>query len=1230
MAKTFGIDTDNVRTLNELKETALSGELKGNIDLYNAKGTASANFVNQDNENLKTQEANLNSSLLAQLDSVGQVEVQKRATTAVSAKMQYSESIGWFKKLLAEMGGKDVYTDKEKYLKAYEKEYNKTLALELEKYQIEQKSAGIDTKKRDSISAVFNNILGNSKIDTSGPLDDMLAKINSAKAALAQSESDSGSETTTSNEKATESEVANLELELDRYYKLENILKTIEKRYSELSDAKDAAYGKDRLKIMEQEEKLLAEKAATTKQYIAALRQEQSETRATLANSGFGFDANGDISNLNEKLKAMQANANSLTGDAKESAIDAVQKMQDVAERYQEITFDLIPDKQETLNEIKKTLSDLESEKIDYKVKLVVDKEDFKNQVLDVVKEMQDSYADLDEKAKIAGKSMSSAMSMVSYWKSMIAEVSKNTKLTDADRQEKLDDYNSKLLGAVSDARAGYEDLQSAQADFVSQSIDAIDKVNDRYENIISKASTLAEKTKDLYGPQAYDKIAEYYGVQEDAINSQIANLQESQKLLIKYRDSIEEGSEAWESANDKINEMGDAISEAILGKLDLIQQKFDNFTDSLFNSFDKMFGVDGLSGAVDDFDDLIAKQNKYFSNFDKFTTISTEIKKVNDQIAATNDPEKARILAKYRDKELASLLEQEKITQDDYDRAQKIYDIKLKELALQERQDAKRTAQLVRDQNGNMTYEYVRTESEDASEDLKELQEQKDSLYDFDSDKIKDAAKGVYDVISQYQSDLAALKDKGLSTEDYQEELKKMLVEAESDVKDKTDEMNKWISNAAKDGMDSLKTMVSSGTVTPDQLGVDQNIMNSIFAGMDDGSLAVQDMLSGSYSDFANSLGMSSEDLAGTMDKILQLIMGDNLDIAQAMTDASNKWTSSAQGNVDELGNAYREYMNIANGVLGDYNSSTGDLNNLLNDTNNASRQVTGTINSQTEAMLNAQKQNENTTKSVQDLQNALIGNNGASGLYGSMVQLQNTMNGELQPSYINTGAETDILSGKTYVSAQSYEAMANTAHTAYGQVNSFRDEPTKKAMGSIDQITTKTTGTANAFTDTANDAATAKRSIQDFSSVIQTLQGYGAYKVTSGPTKPVGMASGGYTGTWDHSTNNSEGRLAVLHEKELVLNSQDTENLLSAVNMQRSLMESIKGRGTSSTINTVRNIDNSIKNLQSDNSKTQTIEQQITLAPTFPNAQNRSEIEGALQGLLVKATTYVGKTTN
>ena len=47
----------------------------------------------------------------------------------------------------------------------------------------------------------------------------------------------------------------------------------------------------------------------------------------------------------------------------------------------------------------------------------------------------------------------------------------------------------------------------------------------------------------------------------------------------------------------------------------------------------------------------------------------------------------------------------------------------------------------------------------------------------------------------------------------------------------------------------------------------------------------------------------------------------------------------------------------------------------------------------------------------------------------------------------------------------------------------------------------------------------------------------------------------TGGYTGSWG-----PEGRLAMLHQKEIVLNAHDTKNLLDTVSIVRSIVDQIE----------------------------------------------------------------------
>ena len=170
-----------------------------------------------------------------------------------------------------------------------------------------------------------------------------------------------------------------------------------------------------------------------------------------------------------------------------------------------------------------------------------------------------------------------------------------------------------------------------------------------------------------------------------------------------------------------------------------------------------------------------------------------------------------------------------------------------------------------------------------------------------------------------------------------------------------------------------------------------------------------------------------------------------------------------------------------------------------------------------------------------------------------------------------------------------------------------------------------------------------------------------------------PAQYDTGGYTGSWG-----SDGKLAVLHEKELVLNKEDTSKLLDAIEVIRamnadsnenlilSLLASIKeSAGSSININyegldkanSFKNnhedllqtyVDNSILKINNyiervmeqsaesikqlfnktmDMNKEPQIEQKVEIYADFPNADDTQEIKDALLGLTNAASQYVLK---
>lgn len=113
-----------------------------------------------------------------------------------------------------------------------------------------------------------------------------------------------------------------------------------------------------------------------------------------------------------------------------------------------------------------------------------------------------------------------------------------------------------------------------------------------------------------------------------------------------------------------------------------------------------------------------------------------------------------------------------------------------------------------------------------------------------------------------------------------------------------------------------------------------------------------------------------------------------------------------------------------------------------------------------------------------------------------------------------------------------------------------------------------------------------------------------------------PKGFDTGGYTGSWG-----AEGRMAMLHQKELVLNAQDTENFLLATNILRDIVSKIELASLSSMLNTNIISQGLTQNLGNN------FEQNVVIHAEFPDATNHSEIEEAFNNLLNRASQFANR---
>ena len=115
----------------------------------------------------------------------------------------------------------------------------------------------------------------------------------------------------------------------------------------------------------------------------------------------------------------------------------------------------------------------------------------------------------------------------------------------------------------------------------------------------------------------------------------------------------------------------------------------------------------------------------------------------------------------------------------------------------------------------------------------------------------------------------------------------------------------------------------------------------------------------------------------------------------------------------------------------------------------------------------------------------------------------------------------------------------------------------------------------------------------------------------------------TGGYTGEWsDGDPEAKNGKIAWLHSKEMVLNEDDTRNILVAVEAVRDMTASIKNGALSGLASSFLNNTGVIQ------PQVENVDQTVSITAEFPNATDANDIREAILGLSEQAFQYAHRT--
>ena len=263
-----------------------------------------------------------------------------------------------------------------------------------------------------------------------------------------------------------------------------------------------------------------------------------------------------------------------------------------------------------------------------------------------------------------------------------------------------------------------------------------------------SYAGTIKDYYQTLTNNSAYSyelSVAKMRDAQQEYDRVMALGAKASKEQLDTVRANLESATEeVASSAESWMESIKTQFSETLQATIDEFSMKASGMD---FNTMSQAWELENAIG-----DRYLDEVNEAYAR-DK---LNREIQKSideTDNIAAQNKLIKTRIEI---EEELTKVKERQgKLSQYDIDRANALYDLTLKQIALEEAQQTANKMKLTRDAMGNYTYQYV-ADQEAISKAEEELAAAQNELYNIDKDRKQELIDEWFSKMSDYQSKMS------------------------------------------------------------------------------------------------------------------------------------------------------------------------------------------------------------------------------------------------------------------------------------------------------------------------------------------------------------------------------------------------------------------------------------------------------------------------------------------
>lgn len=1101
-----------------------------------------------------------------------------------------------------------------------------------------------------------------------------------AKSSGGVSKSSTPSKNKSSGNKKEKKEKKSAEKETERYHEITALIEDYTRELDKAGKAKDRAFGPKKLKAMQAEIAAQAQLNAATEEHIREIREWLEIDKARIAAQGATFDEYGNISNYTDLIQqhidaynvavaAYNASGqNDSDKEAMEAAEKAYQDFMDQLSQYEE-TNNLLQEKLDELIEAQQAKYDKEFEMLQYTIEFKIEADDsilsyldyMKNKIenfndgvhdaVEMLATLNDEASTLMNKSSIYNRAIDDTLSHYLSNKGMEendiqafidrfksnnmseSDMSMLEDMTEAEYQYLLElkdnllEINNSLIENMSAVVETIRNSFSKIAEDLDKATRPIERAASALENYVAiidiigrdalgvtnaiateldnaaitvaHSATIAAKAKVDTLQNERDKVQRLY---DEAMAQGLTEMAYKWKIVLEEMD--EEIAAATDDFNSKWQEELTKAREAFENTVERIKQ-------SMLDAFAGFIGSwsvlkDSLEYAKTAADRFVPQYKEIY----ELSKLNRDIMKSIDNTSNIKNKQALRDLQK----EINELEQHSgEISQYDLDNARRRYELELARLQLEEARDAKSTVRLSKDSEGNWSYVYT------ANQDEVEKAEQnyEDKLYAMqqaNSEYINSLSDQILELEEQYAEKLAEIRlDNTMSEEERNAAIERLNAYFAEQMEYLTNEGQKAVDNNAR-LFEEEWTAYHNWT---DAFG---NDVQARIDNQHDFMTQFGDTILGTYTGYGNfdelnaamvqiaeEASMKMEEAYGALQaQVATAMEAAGIDVAhfgEVVHDTVNDQivpsAQAAEDAVVEMGKAaIDEFNNLADGVSAWQIKYTTEMQKII-------------------------QKNEQLAASVNNLV-AVYAN-----LIAQMYAVANAPVPKFSNSaadyYANTGAGGQSASGGDPNSDDpgDNEIGADSAHWKsdhhyHWRVRTYKSGRTEK----IDKGRHKWYLCDPIVIDSHHHSPTTFESA--YCAVCGkkiSINPWHQYASVDGQEVIIpGYDTGGYTGNW----NSSQGKLAILHEKELVLNKEDTKNILGTVELVRKLSQKIDLNAQ--TARYAFNYHPIINNPKLTDRELQ-VNQTVSITAEFPNAQNRTEIEEAFTTLINQASQFANQ---